>query len=162
MAERVEQNVVQLEIIVQQHRSLGPRVGSLGQPGNGLARVSAGCTAADQLTPLAPAFGGAAEEAFRAPQIAKAYRPHIDVVQRGKGIDRHVRQVQAHACCVRQWRQACAAHRHAIAVFDKLERRSGNTHVFTQVVAAWRQRKALRQPREDTVLAAHVVGTGGQ
>ncbi|MNG32675.1 hypothetical protein D3C84_1187460 [compost metagenome] len=89
MADRVEQNVVELEIVMQQHRCDGPRVGYLRQPAHGLARSSTGRARADQRAALAPALGGTAEESVRTPEFAKADSRYINLMKRSEGVDRH-------------------------------------------------------------------------
>ena len=111
---------------------------------------------------LAPAGDAARQEPIGPAEVVQPDRLGINRVDRSDGFQQHRRQTRADLGPVRQFGRHVLADHQARPVFDDLKALAEDRRIVAQVQAAGDERQRVRQARQDTELARHVVSAGGE
>ena len=159
---RVQDHVVQLEVVVQQRRR--PVRHQVAFPARRRCRgASASVPSSFAARPrLRQPADAAREESFRAAQVVQSDRPGVHRMDRRDRFQQHLRQARADLRPVGQFGRHVLPDHQAGPVFDDLEALAHDGGVVAQDQAAGDERQRIRQARQDAELARHVVGAGRQ
>ena len=158
---RVQDHVVQLEVVVQKS-GLAVRHDVAFQPAGDVLVQRFGAVLFRRPTAFDPTGDGTGQETFGPAKVVQTDCRGIDRMDRCDGFQQHIRQTLAEAGTDRQLGRNGFPNNQTRPVFENLKALAADRRIVAQVKAAWDKRQRIRQARQDTVLARHVVSAGGQ